>query len=597
MDALVNAANRLHAASEGEKASLSDELNIWTDRLSVTRVASFIAALVTRDASDPPHVIGAVGSLIARHNSGDQDKEPLELENEADRLIGLLRAWAGSLVSSAESRRHQLASLASAIGRLGRAELLDVLASLRDEDALRRRAVQEQSRALGTRASIELRSDAVTVYNLQYRDAFAEIGEPAAVLMIGYLENEAFGFDAACVLKAIYDRKHGVEKPSVFKSWPHLPDAARRCADRRRDATHGDASYSDAIFAAIERLISPGSGVEQQALAIMIARIALSIPYSSKEGIIARLLALPRPIRTKRELVAALVLAGESFEASLALDAITDWIEDARQNTWRFRQGIWEVVGWLELLPFSDRPAAVLDGLQMTLDVLPARERMERVVSAAAAAPGLSEEQLSEMLRRFPDLASPHEWAEAFLGRGTVAAATALIGLLVEGRLGSGATDVWWLAREIASLAHSHPELKTEILRLYESASPGAPRELLERVLANLGDTASVLALVRGYARLGKGFDGLLHEALRHAAVNELEQPGTAIRILQPVSIATLRKALFAMLDDDEANVAALAKECLVNVDRLRDDFGPAESEPRHPEIGSGRPWPTVADY
>ena len=62
-----------------------------------------------------------------------------------------------------------------------------------------------------------------------------------------------------------------------------------------------------------------------------------------------------------------------------------------------------------------------------------------------------------------------------------------------------------------------------------------------------------------------------------------------------PVSIASLRKTLLAMLDDGDTRVAALAEECLVNIDYLRDYWGPAESEPRHPDIASGRPWPRAA--
>jgi hypothetical protein len=53
-----------------------------------------------------------------------------------------------------------------------------------------------------------------------------------------------------------------------------------------------------------------------------------------------------------------------------------------------------------------------------------------------------------------------------------------------------------------------------------------------------------------------------------------------------PVAIAKLRKDLFAM---------ALAEVCLSVVDQLRDEHGSVASEPRHPDIASGRPWPLAA--
>ncbi len=600
MEAMVDAAHRLAAAPENEKRGPSEELRAWQDRLAVTPVASFVTAVLTRDAGDPPHAIGAISSLIGRHGSHDHDKAPLELGGEAERVIGLLRAWASALISDPESRRYQLSNVGTAIGRLARAELLDALQDLRDEDARRRQVARQQTRAAGGRAAIELRSDAAMGYNLIYRDAFARIGEPAVPLMIGYLEDEEFGFDAACVLKAIYDRKHGAEKPSLFKSWPHLPDAAARRAERARGTGgDGDTSYSDAIFAAVERLTAPGSTDTQQALAIMIARMALAMPYRDKGELIARLLALPQPVRSKRELVAALVMAGERFSADLALGAITDWIDDARKNTWRFRDGLWEVTGWLELLPFSDRAETVLEAVQMVAGVLPSPERMERLVIAAGAAPELSEEQLAEMLRRFRGLASEHEWMEAFLSRGTITVVKTLIGLVMEGQLGRerGSTELWWLARQIAPLAKGNPELKIEILRVYDAASSGPARRLLEQTVEEIGGADSVLALVRGYARAGKRFDGSMHQALEHSAVNH--QPiseGANVYNLHPVSVTPLRKTLFGMLDDSDARVAALAEECLANIDYLRDYIGPAELEPRHPDIASGRAWPRAAE-
>jgi len=30
-------------------------------------------------------------------------------------------------------------------------------------------------------------------------------------------------------------------------------------------------------------------------------------------------------------------------------------------------------------------------------------------------------------------------------------------------------------------------------------------------------------------------------------------------------------------------------------IDELRDEYGPAESEPRHPDVETGRPWPSAA--
>ena len=36
------------------------------------------------------------------------------------------------------------------------------------------------------------------------------------------------------------------------------------------------------------------------------------------------------------------------------------------------------------------------------------------------------------------------------------------------------------------------------------------------------------------------------------------------------------------------------AARCLNYIDKLRDEYGAPESEPRHPDITSGRPWPIL---
>ena len=62
----------------------------------------------------------------------------------------------------------------------------------------------------------------------------------------------------------------------------------------------------------------------------------------------------------------------------------------------------------------------------------------------------------------------------------------------------------------------------------------------------------------------------------------------------QPVAIAKLRKDLFAMLNGTPQE-AALAAACLADIDQLRDEHGSVASDPRHPDIESGRPWPLAA--
>jgi hypothetical protein len=448
---------------------------------------------------------------------------------------------------------------------------------------------------------MELRSDAGHSWTLQYRLAFASIcGDQVVQLMGEYLEDNDFGFDAACVLKTAWDREQKMSKPDLFKRWPDLSSVkARRVERHAQIAPRPTSPIAEMIFSAIERLVQQG-GDNRERLAIMLGRIALSIPHGDKTAVVNALLALPQPIRMKRELLAALILDGEIISADVVLEGVHAWLADAREHTWRFHEGLWEVEGWLELLPFTDRPAAAtIEGVELVNRALPRPHRMERVVWALGNAP--DEEVgpvLAELVRRHPQLASQHEWIKAIVARDTVAAGIILVDLVLDGSLttGPGAADRWWISEQLAALTRVHPELRAMLLRRYgDGISNDAAQQVIERVLSEIGDAECVLALVRGYARNAKRFDGLIHAALENVALDKRPATGwVGAYELHPVPISALRKEFFRMLEGTP-HEAALGAACLIAIDELRDEYGPAEFESRHPDVESGRPWPLAA--
>jgi hypothetical protein len=132
--------------------------------------------------------------------------------------------------------------------------------------------------------------------------------------------------------------------------------------------------------------------------------------------------------------------------------------------------------------------------------------------------------------------------------------------------------------------------------RLIMARTQSRGQAVFEHILAELGDADAVLALVRAYATTGRGFDGLLQNAIREAALSK-EPAANWIGAyeLRPVPLPELRKTLFAMTEDPSPATAALAEACLAAIDELRDEYGASEFEPRHPDVGSGRPWPPAA--
>ncbi|MGH7074361.1 MAG: hypothetical protein ACREFD_09210, partial [Stellaceae bacterium] len=518
-------------------------------------------------------------------------------------LIVLIHQWVETLLASPDSEPRQLAEVARAIGRLGRTELMPDLERLLDEDLSRWRRVRQAHREAPAHATIELRSDAAHSWTLQYRQAFANIGTDQVVRLMGkYLEDGDFGFDAGCVLKAVCDREQNAPRPILAMPWADFSNVkARRTQRDAENARLPPSPLADMIFAAIERLMQPGAGENGQRLAIMLGRIALSMPHGDRRAVIDALVALPQPIRAKRELLAALVLDGEIIAADLVLEGVRAWLDDAQEHTWMFREGLWEVEGWLELMPFTNRPGATTEGVEWVNSALPRPHRMERVVSALGVAPGDEvEEVLKQLVHRYPHLASQHEWVEAIIARGTVSAARILVDLVLDGRFAGarGVTDSWWISDQLAFLARLHPELQVDVLRRYGGIAPHhAGQRVIEEMLSKIGDPECVSALARGYASNRKPFDGLIQRALHDVALDQRPAAGwVGAYDLVPVALAGLRRELFGMLEGPP-HEAALGSACLTAIDELRDAFGPAEFEPRHPDVESGRPWPLAAVF
>jgi hypothetical protein len=135
-------------------------------------------------------------------------------------------------------------------------------------------------------------------------------------------------------------------------------------------------------------------------------------------------------------------------------------------------------------------------------------------------------------------------------------------------------------------------DFRADVYRQYDSASDGLSSELLEGAIAEGADETGVLVLVQNHAHRGKPYSGSIEAAIRHAVVGERpSQDWAGASELFGIAVPSLRKKLFGMIQGDMPE-AQLAWRCLTRIDELRDEYGPVESEPRHPDIESGRPWP-----
>jgi hypothetical protein len=184
------------------------------DLIAATPVSSFVQAISTATASTP-HEIALLSDLVSRH--GRKYEEPIAGEESAYvPLAGIIVKWGEAILSSAEAKRSQYAMMARAIDRAASPELLSTLQRLLTADLARWTKEKEELRAARERG-IRLESEAHYCTMNQYRAALVAIGGDAVVQFVtSRLADRDFGFEAACVLKALWDKTQQTKKDKGF---------------------------------------------------------------------------------------------------------------------------------------------------------------------------------------------------------------------------------------------------------------------------------------------------------------------------------------------------------------------------------------------
>ena len=571
------------------------------DRISATNVTSFLAAVLRRSGTDKPDEIGLFAELISRHGKRDEGSRLLAPSELPQELVTAVGKWSEILVVCPSSSRSQLAAVARVIERLAAPELVSVLHRMLTEDLARWRRTREEF-LVALKQRVRLNSDAQMCYRLQYRRAFSAIGGDAVVeLMKSYLPDlgfYGFGIDAAGVLKEIWDRQQQSRTERILIPSPDFSGVKGRRIERQKQASGSKSSvFADVILKLVRDLIQPGTSEEAHGYALELASIAFTMPYGNERKTIDDLLELPQVLRTRQKILTVLAVAGEIISSDMILGGIRSLLEESKQKQWfSMENEWWEWEGWLKLMPFSDKPTATIDALELLpKPVQP--WRLRGVLSALAHSPSKeAEEVLITLPRNNPDFLGEYDWLRALEKRGTVVAGRTLLRFICEGAYATkpGGVDAWTLYRKLAAAMRMDSGFRAEVYQQYERDTCGAGWEILEMAIAEAADEAGVLLLVRNYVRRGKPFPGALHTAIRHVAVGQRpSEDWVGATVSLSVDVTRLRRELFRMISGEPPE-ASLAKECLNAIDKLRDEYGAPESEPRHPDIESGQPWPIV---
>ncbi|MCP4611098.1 MAG: hypothetical protein GY845_20510 [Planctomycetes bacterium] len=592
---------RIKAKSGKYDKALNDEYHRLLDWISKTKADLFIQAVLERAETDKPNDICLLSILISRHG-GSIEGGPIKLDSDAHRrATATVLRWAKILLASPEATRAQFAEIACAAERLESPVLVPVLLELLSEDLTRRKQAMKEfleARKHGRR----VQNDAGTGWTLQYQRAFAAIGDDQTVqAMKAYLPNLDFGFNAALVLKAVWQRSLPSEDKSGFpRLWPDFSVVPDEYAKRQSGMGSETHAFVNDILAVVDDFIKPGSGDADYKHALKLATVAFSMPYVDKADTIESLLQLPLPAINKRDLLTVFVLSGERISSELVLQGIDDLLEKAKTNSWvlQERDG-WRLHKWLKLLPFTEAPGSILDVFTRLDGRYFEPWNLRGLLSALGYAPSVEAESvLSELTKRDERLLNEHAWLAALTKRNTLTTARILLDLVcnVSSFSKLRRDNRSYIDSEISAFMNSHEEFRHEVYELLPGVTNDPTRSTLEYAIACVADIEGVLLLVRtGAAQDKRSRGSTLDTALRHVLIGLTPIEVSQMQQQYSIPAPELRKGLFDMVVNGNSAESRLANECLTTIDEIRDDYGHVAAEPRHPDIATGLPWPQIA--
>lgn len=555
------------------------------DAISDSRQASFVTALVERADTSDCERIAVLAELLHLHGSRGEDLPLVLSEVERKQLIAVLLRWSEHLLTAPEATRHQIADVMQAVRRVPDAAFVPVLRRMLQrelDDAKKETEEWERSR----RSSVTCR------YSLQYRFTLAAIGGSEVFALVKeHLSDQEFGIEAAYALLVMWNRQRFPDTKRGFHGWHDYSGVKERRALLGKDGAESNA-YAEAIFSVVRELGVSSRPAKDQQRALTLASIGMRMSLGSDRPEIKDLLALSAPYSAKKDLFVVAAQSGIILSADQLNQSVQDLLEEAKKQTWVLDDNRDELMTWVELFAFADRPLAVLELLDRLPPHLKRTYQLRRLIQSLGHSPHADALQvLAGLAERDPAITTDYAWGEALRRLDTIDAARTLLEFGCRPPSSKrGGHDRHKVARELSTFVRLQPALRSDLLERYKNAEPPM-REVLEEALLEVSDAETVMVVIREMGKRGEKYDHRLRQVLRELALGKAPSSRWANAFEQfSVELTAFREQLFSMMADP--GLRDIAKSCLEEIDQLRDEYGRVNDEPRHPNIAAGRPWP-----
>ncbi|WP_198912163.1 NACHT domain-containing protein [Acetobacter sicerae] len=591
IDAFLLARTRVQGASGKYDQAASERYSALRERICHTPGASLVSAVQARADSATNEQIEELAGLFSRDTYGDSERARPFSEEGLAAIGTLAQRWGDRLLAVENTTRSQKSSIATLISHAPSVTLLPILKRLLDDNLRRYRSFREIAKTSGLRDRDAVR-EAQHPYTHEYQRAFMAIRTPETISMMGeYLLDENFGELAAKVIAAHWSEANEPKDDRNFFGRVDFSNVEARRVARAANPAESCAE-ADMIFAAVEKLIIEGTTEEQKRLAVSLGIVGARLPHGARVATIEKLIALS-PKQRRASLLLSLVLSGENIGIKSVAEGIAETVEVTKEKAWILQPSeVYQLRGWLRLLPFTTPVSEIPKIVQALPDAQRNPLMLEEMVGGLGnACTDDAEDVLFELAEDDPRFYLDHQWQSSVLQLGTVSSARRLIDLIMSGTLNGKSRDEWRWRSELARLISKHQELRTYVREILEECPTNEATALLAHTVGESPEADDLLMLVECEIKTGRLF--LNWRSIQLAVTEQVSSKDWqgAYNIVA-IPAVELRQKLLALTDSVPAD--APPARCLNAIDKIRDEYGAPETEPRHPDLASGRTWPIL---
>ncbi|MFW2449363.1 MAG: hypothetical protein ACN4E6_18760 [Qipengyuania pacifica] len=588
-DAVAELVDHIVSCAGDRDALRTPQTQVVRDVLRSVRPDLLLSDVLGRTVDDAVDAAVLI-SVLADWRSADDERRFALSPQDRETLIQRVQDWAVLLLAQSDVRRSELAEFARVIDRIADVALLPTLLILWDRD----RTQQAEERAARAAAPHGARaSEAHMSYGNQYRAAALAIGGDAVIkAMIGRLDDPDCEHDAAVVLGQLLE-VDPVERGPMGAKMDDLATRHARLLKRRTSAPHPVAAK---LIDRIDALVALGD-IDSITRAFQLAGPLTLLNYGDRGPSLLKLIEVGKDHGLLRDFCKAFSERGEPLPAHIVRHGISTGIAALAAMKWVHDSEYWRVEDWLRLIAFADDAEAALP----PFDALPAelvhRYRLRDLVyQIGHSISATAVTALVELLRRSPGLFNDG-WPEAMARIGSPEAGNALLDAF---QAAPGDTEEWRdtypLRQSLAAVVAHAGEVRTRAMSLLGEIRHAAKQATLADALAQTMDEQDAIQLLTYAAEPdGAVMARVLIDRLEHAAVSRLPIQGMPNTFeLEGAPLSRFRQLAFRRLLKKPEHPGL--RSCLQAIDHLRDEYGKPVTEPHHPDIESGCPWPSAAE-